>query len=236
MPDKAQQGGEADRGAQHGARRDRDRAGRFLPGVREKADGGPRGRGRRWRPGESGNPGGQPKTITGEIRRLLRDADRTGEVPPLPGPIVELMQEYGAEDLGQLLARVLVTEALNPKSRPENRLAALRQIQDRVEGPLGRERGEGEDGDSVREIIIISPSEAMAREAPAFPEEVLEIERLEAEAEAERQRRRDAAMGIERDERDERDERRNGSHGRQGPREAPQEPEDDEPELPPEAL
>lgn len=93
----------------------------------------------RWKPGQSGNPGGRPKgrSITARLRALLE-------------------QEHGGKQLADLVAERFLKDVLQGK------LGHLKEMLDRLEGPVpSKTEVSGEGGSSlVFHIVEAKPPNA----------------------------------------------------------------------------
>lgn len=98
-----------------------------------------------WQPGQSGNPSGRPKCalISEKLREILRSEDVSGET--------------GADRLGNKLV------ALTEEKDGYLRLAAIKEITDRVEGKAVQTS-------NVRGLFVMMPAAAVMSEAFDCPE------------------------------------------------------------------
>ncbi len=114
------------------------------------------------------SPQGERFKVMGAMHRLLRKH---------PGMIEEV-------------ARVPFEIALDPDAPPGERLAAVKWITDRLDGPIVKELHTRMDGLFQREVILVGP--ALTAKPPEWPAEVLQIDAAEADAAA----RQESGPGV----------------------------------------
>ena len=166
----------------------RDRLGRILPGSAclspETA----------FRPGKSGNPGGKRKGPVASLKAYLEGdtglpATWEKHLPP------EVWEVLTQEGLGPALALGVISMALNPKLDAKDRMAAIRWITERYDGPPVKQQDQTTTSIQRREVVIVADS--LDGKEPEFPaEEVLEIEQAEARAREDANKRRREALGM----------------------------------------
>jgi len=149
----------------------RDHRGRWKPGTPP-----PRGS-RPFQKGQTGNPEGRKTRITRRLEELL-----SGSAPLTP-ELQEVLAKSGADpdDIPMALVSVVIWIALDTSNSPMERLAAVKFLADRIDGPVKTAIDVRTEGCFKREVVIVSVPPGPP---PPWPEEVLAIERAESRAAA----------------------------------------------------